>query len=370
MNIGKRHKALTLAFAAILAATIAIPAATQQKQGATRTIVDQTGAKVTIPAKIERVVITSIWPLPSVFCLVDGSGKKIVGMHPASISAAKTSMLAKTAPDALKASTSFIQGTTINIEELIKLKPDVVLYSATNTGERDLLEKAGLKAIGFSTTIADYNTIDTVVSWMDLLGEILDKKTRAEEIKKYGYETLGMIYSRTWNLSDDKKPKALILFRHSESDITATGKNFFGDFWLRSTGAVNVAAELNGSQKVNMEQIYKWNPEIIYITNFSASLPEDFYNNAITGQDWSKVSAVKNRKVYKVPLGHYRWFPPSSDSPLMLLWLAKKNQAELFADVDFDAALKDYFLRFHNYKLTDADIKSILNPPREAANGV
>jgi len=359
-----------LALVTLLLAAALASAFGQAGRAATRTIVDQTGATVVIPAKVERVVITSLWPLPSVFCLVDGSGKRLVGMHPASLSAAKTSMLAKTAPDALKASTSFMKGTSLNIEELLKLRPDVVLYSAVNTGERELLEKAGLKAVGFSTTVAEFNTLETVVSWMDLLGEILDKKTRAEDIKRYGYEALGSIYSRTWNLSDAKKPRALILFRHSDKEIVATGSNFFGDFWLRSTGAINVAASLKGNQPVNMEQVYAWNPDIIYVTNFRASLPEDFYAGKIGGQDWSKVAAVRNRKVYKAPLGHYRWFPPSSDAPLMLLWMATKNQPELFKDVDFEQRLRDYFLRFHDYRLSDEDIRSILNPPREAADGV
>lgn len=336
----------------------------------TRTIIDQTGATVTLPATIERVVITTLWPLPSVFCLVDGSGKRLVGMHPGSMSAAQNSMLAKTAPDALKANTSFVQGTTVNIEELLKLKPDVVFYSAVNTAERELLERAGIKAVGFSTTIKQFDTLETVISWMDLLGEILGKQTRTAEIKEYGYEVLSMIQDRTANLEESLKPRALTLFRHSDKEIIVTGSNFFGDFWLRSTGAINAAAELEANKKVNMEQIYAWNPDIIYITNFSASMPEDFYNNTISGQDWSRVKAVQNKKVYKAPLGHYRWYPPSSDAPLMLLWMAQKNQPELFNDLDFIAALRAYFVRFHDYHLSDEEVYAILNPPREAADGV
>ena len=45
----------------------------------TRTIVDHTGAEVVLPEKIERVVISSILPLPSVYCLFRGSADDIVG---------------------------------------------------------------------------------------------------------------------------------------------------------------------------------------------------------------------------------------------------------------------------------------------------
>ena len=36
---------------------------------------------------------------------------------------------------------------------------------------------------------------------------------------------------------------------------------------------------------------------------------------------WQNVSAVRERRVYKVPLGGYRWDPPGQESPLMWHWL-------------------------------------------------
>jgi len=116
-----------------------------------------------------------------------------------------------------------------------------------------------------------------------------------------------------------------------------------------------------------MEQIYEWDPDIILITNFSAYLPEDLYNNSIEGHDWSNVSAVKNGQVYKFPLGMYRWFPPASDTPLVLTWLAKTIQPELFADVDMDAEIKDFYKEHYGAELTDEDVQQIYNPAREAA---
>ena len=50
----------------------------------TRTIVDHTGAEVVLPTEIKRVVISSILPLPSVYCLFRGSADDLVGIHPSS----------------------------------------------------------------------------------------------------------------------------------------------------------------------------------------------------------------------------------------------------------------------------------------------
>ena len=37
--------------------------------------------------------------------------------------------------------------------------------------------------------------------------------------------------------------------------------------------------------------------------------PDDLYNNAIDGDDWSNVAAVKNQQVYKFPLGYVPLVP-------------------------------------------------------------
>ena len=55
------------------------------EESGTRVIVDHTGAEIEIPAEIDRIVISSILPLPSVYCLFEGSAEKLVGMHPSSM---------------------------------------------------------------------------------------------------------------------------------------------------------------------------------------------------------------------------------------------------------------------------------------------
>ena len=94
----------------------------------------------------------------------------------------------------------------------------------------------------------------------------------------------------------------MILFNYNDSALTVSGSNFFGQYWLTSTGAVNVAQDLSGIAPVNMEQIIQWDPDIIYITNFSPRMPEDLIENKISGHDWSQIKAVKNKKVYKFKL--------------------------------------------------------------------
>jgi len=333
-----------------------------------KTVIDQNGRTVKVPTKINRVVVTSMVPVPSAFFVATGSCEKLVGVHPAAKSAAEVSILGVLAPEIFKAETTFIKGSDLNIEELIKLKPDVVFFRGPNGEELKQLEAAGIPAVAIKPMArADGNTLEIYNSWIKLIGEVMGQETRADEIINLGREAEKMVADRVKNVSEDQKPQAMVLYKHDDKKIEIAGSNFFGSYWLKTTGARDAAQEINGTKQVNMEQIYKWNPDIIYITNFTSTLPEDLLNNTITGQDWSKVKAVQNGKVYKIPLGIYRWFPPSGDSPLMLKWMAQKNQPELFKDYDITVEIKKYYAQVYKYNLSDQQVQTILNPPREGA---
>jgi iron complex transport system substrate-binding protein len=336
-------------------------------QEAVRIIIDHTGAEVTLPEKIDRVVISSILPLPSVYCLFRGTAEDVVGIHPSSMAAAQNSYLINIFPELADADTSFVENGEVNIEQLLALEPDVVFYAAANTDERAMYDNAGIPAVGFSTTMADYDCVETYANWISLLGEIYGETDAANEIIEAGRSVAAEIKAVTDEIAEEERPSVLILFNYADGIIRTSGSGFFGEYWIETAGGRNVAADLKSTAEINMEQIYEWDPDIILITNFSSYLPEDLYNNTIEGHDWSEVSAVKNGQVYKFPLGMYRWFPPSSDTPLALKWLAKTIQPELFADMDMDQEIRSYYETYYGVTLTDDDIQNIYNPAREAA---
>lgn len=337
------------------------------EEKATRTVVDHTGVEVEIPEKLDKVIISSILPLPSVYCYFNGSSDGLVGIHPSSMAAAENSYLTTVYPKLTEVDTSFVENGEINIEQLMTLEPDVVFYSAANTEEREMYDNAGIKAIGFSTTMSDFNTIETFSNWIDLLGQIYGESEKADEIIEYGRNVESEILKNVAIIEEEDKPKVLILFNYGNGKITTSGSSFFGQYWIESAGGINVASELSGQAEINMEQIYEWNPDMIFITNFSSVLPEDLYDNTIEGNDWSQVEAVRNKQVYKFPLGMYRWFPPSSDTPLTLMWLAKTIQPEVFDYIDMDSEIKTYYKKYYNVELKDEDVQTIYNPAREAS---
>lgn len=341
------------------------------QEGETRTIVDQLGNTVVLPKEVNRVVIASVWPLASVYCLSMGSTDKLVGLDPAIISAAENSMLMKVAPDIVNIESSFSKNGSLSAEELIKLDPDVVLYASGVPEDYEVATQAGIPAVGFSLSIKDYNAIETINSWMELLGQVMGTDMVNEEYIQYGNDMMDMVAERLKDVKEEDKPEVMFIHKYSESTLTIPGNKSWAEYWITASGGKNVASEsVEGTLETDMEQIYKWNPEKIFITNFNDAMPEDLYNNTLANYDWSNVSAVQNNEVRKMPLGMYRWYVCSSDSPLVLLWMAKQNHPELFADIDMDKEMKDFYKKFYNVDLSDEDVSKIYNSSREAAGGI
>ena len=346
--------------------------AAQASSGDTITVVDHTGEEVVVPKEINRIATLSIYPLPSVITMFLGSAEKIVGVHPVSMSAAESGVLSKLFPEFLDADTGYMQGDDLNIEALMELKPDVVFYTAENTAQKEMLDTAGIPAVGISATAWDYDIIKTYDEWISVLSQMFPEQDKTQLVSDYSQEVYDMIQERTANLAEEDKTRALFLFQYDDSAMITSGKHFFGQYWATAGGGVNVAEgmdELNSTATIDMEQVYEWDPDIIYITNFTPTQPDDLYNNAIGGDDWSNVKAVKNENVHKMPLGSYRTYTPGTDTPLTLMWMAKTMYPDLFADIDMNQEVKDYYKEIYGVELTDEDVTSMFNPSSDAAGG-
>ena len=345
--------------------------ATEETKTGTHVIVDHLGIEVEVPYEVNRIAVGNILPLPSVLTVFFDSAEKIVGMSPNSMSAAENGLLGELYPDILKAETGYMNGTDINLEELMKLEPDIVLYSASQPEQGEQLRNAGFAAVALSVNKWEYNAIETLNQWIRLLSEIFPDNDKTEVVAKHSDEIYNMVQERVADIPEEERERVFFLFKYSDTDMETSGSKFFGQFWADAVGAVNVAEEITTDNQVaaNMEQVYKWNPTIIFITNFTAAQPDDLYNNTIGNYDWSAVDAVKNQKVYKMPLGMYRSYTPGADTPVTLLWFAKNTYPELFEDIDMIQETKDYYKEVFGVELTDDQASAIFEPNAEAGSG-
>ena len=343
----------------------------ESSSAGTITITDHADKQVEVPSDIQKIAVCDIFPLPSVLAVFFDSADKIVGMPEPSMTAAKNGLLGQLYPEILNAKTGYIDGTNVNMEELTALEPDVVFYSASSPELGDQLTEAGFAAVAISVNKWDYDCIETLNNWIDLLSQMFPDSDKAELVKTRSNEMYDMVQERVKDIPDDERANAFFLFQYSDTTLLTSGRQFFGQWWADAIGAKNAATELeqDNSAPVNMEQIYAWNPDLIFMTNFNTYYPDDLYNNTVEGYDWSEVDAVKNKRVYKMPLGMYRSYTPGVDCPVTLLWMAKTAYPEKFEDVDVIKEAKSYYKEVFGIDLTDEQAQSIFEPAQSAGGG-
>ncbi len=337
----------------------------------TVTITDHADRTVTVPTDPERVVVLDILPLPSVLTVFLGSAETILAMEPASMNAAKNGILSELYPEILDVRTDIMTGDDVNVESLVALDPQIVFYNAGNSTLGEKLENAGLTAVGVSPTKWHYDCIVTYDQWIALLSQIYPSVDISTEVSDFSTAMYEQIQAKVAPLADEERRTVLFLFQYDENTMVTSGSSFFGQWWCDASGAINAANEVaadNSSAVITMEQVYAWDPDVIIITNFTQTQPDDLYNNAIGDDDWSTVSAVKNGQVYKMPLGTYRTYTPGVDTPMTLEWMATILYPDLFPEFDLTADVRSYYRDLYGVELTDEQIEAMYHPASAAGS--
>ena len=337
----------------------------------THIITDHKGIEVEVPVDIQRIAVTGIYPLPSVLTVFFNSAEKIVSMNTPSLSAAKAGLLGKLYPEILNVSDKPVGTGEINVEELLNAKPDVVFYSTLGQGEA--IRAAGIPAVCLSVDKWDYNVIETLDNWLSLLADMFPQDAaKAQKVHERSMQSYDLVQQRVKDIPQQERARLFFLFQYSATAMQTSGKHFWGQWWAQAVGAVNVAQDIdvNAGAPVNLEQVYAWNPDAILITNFTQVQPAGLLSGKVFEDDWSGIKAVKDGRVYKMPLGMYRSFLPGVDTPITLLWLAKTVYPTRFEDIDITSFAKEYYSDVFGVELTEEQIESIFAPPSSAAQGI
>ena len=158
--------------------------------------------------------------------------------------------------------------------------------------------------------------------------------------------------------SHTSRPKVAIIHRYDNPKSISLGE-IFGHYLLEISGGQNVVST-QGIANVSLQELYKLNPDIIYLNNFNTLLPEELYQSSL----YKPLKAVSQRSVYKFPLGSYRPFAPSIDLPVLLLWLYDKQYPK--DSVDVMSYARKYYQEVLGVSLSDSQLEAIFTPNKQA----
>lgn len=284
---------------------------------------DMLGNSVNLPAPTQRAV-TLPMPAGSLLISLDGGAGHLAGMHPNAYELMKDGLLASLFPATARVRSDITRGGFVpNVETLLQMQPDLV-WQWGHMGD-DLI--APLRNAGLPTAALVYGTEARTREWIRLIGLSLGQEARAQAQLQWRDAVRADIQAVTQGIAAAKRPGVLYLSRYAPQLRAAGGNTSFDDD-IRLAGGRNVSAAITSSQTVNIEQIMAWAPDVILLNNFETELtPATLYQDPL----FADIPAVRDRRVYKVPLGGYLWDPPSQESPLYWQWLSLLLHPETFS---------------------------------------
>ncbi len=311
------------------------------------TYTDQAGREVTLDKTPERIA-TIATPAGSMVVSLDGSGDRLVATSQNSKNAIVEGVLNEFFPVLNNLSSNIIgkEGAP-NIEELLNLETDLVIQWARKTKSMDAMQAAGLKVAGMK-----YKKIDIAKTWLTDIGIILNQSPKAAKILAWHDETYKRITEKTKTITEDKKPKVLYLINEKR----AAGPSSHFQFFMDTAGAKNAIETKGQFIDVDAELVLKANPDIIWLFGFNMKMtPDKIYENPI----YADLKAVKNHRVYKVPVGGDRWDPPNQEFALGWEWFTRTVHPDLLGG-SMRQSLKDAMPLLYGKSPTEEQIDLML----------
>ena len=332
-----------------LAVTAAMPSPVKARNSSFL-VSDCFGRRVTVPEKINRIVC--LYAFSGHVAVMLGKGEQIVAV---SNGLKRDTLLHKICPSILDAVVPKYKG-AINIEELVKTSPDLAFISG-DIG-RNKGETAKLDAFNIPYLVVDYHSIQGQQFAIDMIAKALHVPERGTRYLDYYNRCLDRVHQHIRDIPPDSR----IRIFHSVLEPTRTDpKQCLTTEWINRSGGVSVSAAqplqfLDGKSYAAMEQILLWNPDVILVNEPSS---RSFILKDIR---WSAMAAVKNKKVFQMPIGISRWGHPGSiETPLAILWTAATLYPDRFGHLDMRAEIRTYYQRFFAIDLKDKKLDQILS---------
>jgi iron complex transport system substrate-binding protein len=321
---------------------------------ATHNVTKMDGSVIAVPNKIDRIVTIFGPAYEKVFML--GAESKIVADGDFHINGWPWSnVIYKRLNQVPGVPNAHVQ---LNIEELLKYKPDVVFHF-TKPAEIAAMGQVGICGVSsvFSSKLTGVR--DDVNFYAQVLGG--DSLKIAADYSSYFDSKLAWVKSRTDKLSGADRPR--VYFANQNIDWTA-GKDSDIPELIQLAGGTCVSADVPGGSKtpINFEQLASWDPQFVFVDHAGSSgnaTAEDVIKASLADPKYQKISAVKNNQVVIVPTGVFFW-DSGVQKILLLQWMAQKLHPQLFADLDMVKELTAFYARFFHYQLTDEQARRIL----------
>lgn len=328
------------------------PGGRKKEAGPTVSFTDSAGRTVEIPEQIDAIAPSGSLAQMVLYTLCP---EKLMGLC-SSFSKKQKEYIKEEYWDLPTFGQFYGSGGTVNYEAIIEAAPDIII----DIGERkesiaedmdSVQQKTGIPVIFIEASLT------TMASAYETLGSILGCQERATQLADYTDGVLQLAEENRAKLTDDQILDVIYVQGEYGTEVNAKGSTHAEVLDIVGVNNVAVLEEFGGrgGDEVSMEQMLLWDPEVVLVS------PDGNFDEIYDDPQWQSVTAIRNHRVYEVPIGPYNWLdrPPSMQRILGILWLGNLLYPELY-DFDMVEKTQEFYKLFWDYDLSTEQAQKLL----------
>jgi iron complex transport system substrate-binding protein len=336
-----------------------------------RVITDDAGREITIPTpdKIKKVFVTSalaqVYITSLSFDLLAGTASKF------------TESQLRFQPDGVENLPylgTINNNGEIDRESLLTEDIDIIFsISGIELTNQNISEAKSLQSqTGIPVVLVD-GSFDKIPQAFRFLGDILDRAERAEELAVYCEKSYKAVHDVVAAIPEEER--ITLYYAEGPEGLQTEPETSQHMLGFLEGGALDAAVceetYGGGMTDVSLEQVLKWDPEVIiaWDTDVRGGAADDIRTNP----NWAQIRAVKNGRVYAMPNEPWAWCdrPPGVNRILGIHWIANLLYPDIY-DVDIRKVVKEFFSVMYRVDIDDATVLELLGnsyppPARETA---
>lgn len=245
------------------------------------TVIDDDGVEHAFNQPVKRIV--SLMPHATELLFEVGAGDQVVG-----------AVQYSDYPDAAKRIPRVGGYSSLNIEAIVALKPDLLIAWPEGNRNRELDR---LKTLGLPILVSDPREFNDIAKALILYGKVTGNEAEAKlAVQKFNKKLnyLRTTYSIDENSSEDK---VSVFYQVWNAPLMTQNGNTFISRAIEVCGGVNIFADLlMTNPQVSIESILVQNPQVIVASGMGQSRPEWL-------DDWRQyktLQAVQNDQLYHI----------------------------------------------------------------------
>ncbi len=303
-------------------------------------IIDSLKRRVEVPFNVKRIL--SLQPEISRLLVALGHGQNLVGLD--RFLRFDDHLFPLIYPPSKELPLIALADEGVNAETILRFSPEVVFVSPSEPSLADSLSgKLSIPVIALSSM----GRFDLLLEEISLLGRIVNNKARAAELRAFFEAKLAWLAELLNSLSLKSRPRVYLAFW---SSLVMTPVNYDP---VKAAGGLNLAEGLGPSYLgtartvVTLEQILRWNPEIILIHgNYPPAQRQVTIEKIIQDKRLRSVEAVRKKRVYYT-FGFWYWWDPA-EALFECFYLASLFYPEILNQLDLKALGEEIFGKFYS----------------------